>query len=581
MRLADIYWPPVGDGDYLTAARARLLAGFCLLVAGFGFVSGVLSGLKTFSFAPLLSVFGALAPLSFLLLPAFAYATGGRIVAAIAFLALVYVEIVLISVGDNGALSTTAFYLAGLPPLAVLLGGYRSGIAACFIVIATYVFLSPAYVYGWHAFTLCVLAIGLTAAVSIFHREMQNATQGLIAARVSAEAGDKAKTEFIANVSHEIRTPLNGVMGMAQLLAETELTPLQRQYANTILTSGNSLLALINDILDMARIEAAEARLDASVFDLSDLVNEAAETVKGVAVQKGLSITGDVAPDAIGYYRGDQKKLRQILINFAGNAVKFTESGFVAIEASRIDERRLRFTVTDTGPGVPSDQQARIFERFKQADGSAARRHGGAGLGLAISKELAQLMNGEVGVCNAPGGGSVFWFEAAIAKASPFELGGEDAAPFRATPPLSKPMRILVVEDNPVNKAIVCAALKGRNVDVQAADNGAEALDLLDGGERYDVILMDVQMPVMPGDEALRRIRASGKAYAQTPIVMLTATAEQEAVDAIKAAGADAYLTKPLNIPQLYEALQRRVGPARDVSLEVSVEALGERRSVV
>ena len=577
MRLADIYWPPVRDDDYLTAARARLLAGICLLVGGFGFASGVLSGVKTFSFAPLLSVVGALAPLSFLLLPAFAYATGGRAVAAITFLALVYADIVLIAVGDDGALSTTAFYLAALPPLAVLLCGYRSGIAICIIVIATYVLLSPAYVYGWHAFTLCVLTLGLTAAVSIFQREMQNAAEGLVGARVSAEAGDRAKTEFIANVSHEIRTPLNGVMGMAQLLAETELTPLQRQYTNTILTSGNSLLAMINDILDMSRMEAAEARLDVSVFDLNALVTEAAETVKGVAVQKGLSIKGDVAPDAVGYYRGDQQKLRQILINFAGNAVKFTESGFVAIEVSRVDEKRLRFAVTDTGPGVPSDQQAHIFERFKQADGSAARRHGGAGLGLAISKELAQLMNGEVGVRNASGGGSVFWFEAPIEKASPFELGAEDAEPAPQAFSASNPMRVLVVEDNPVNKAIVCAALKGRNADVQAADNGAEALDLLDGGERYDVILMDIQMPVMPGDEALRRIRASGKAYAQTPIVMLTATAEREAVDAIKAAGADDYLTKPLNIPQLYETLERRAGRAQAGPSEV----LQQRRSVV
>ena len=551
MRLADIFWPPVQDGDYLTAARARLLAGICLVVGGFGFASGVVSGLKTFSFAPLLSVIGALAPLSFLLLPAFAYATGARVIAAAAFLALVYTDIVFITVGDDGALSTTAFYLAALPPLAVLLTGYRSGIALCAVVIATYVLLSPAYVYGWHAFTLCVLALGLTAAVSIFQREMQGATEGLVAARISAESGDKAKTEFIANVSHEIRTPLNGVMGMAQLLAETEMTPLQRQYANTIMTSGHSLLALINDILDMSRIDAEEIRLDLSVFDLNALVTEATETVKGVAMQKGLSITGDVAPEAVGYYRGDQKKLRQILINFAGNAVKFTDNGFVAIHVSRVDEKRLRFTVTDTGPGVPADQQARIFERFKQADGSATRRHGGAGLGLAISKELAQLMHGKVGVRRAPGGGSVFWFEAPIEKASPCELDAGDPEPAEAAAPL-EPFRVLVVEDNPVNKAVVCAAFKGRNVEVQAVDNGAEALDLLEAGECYDVILMDVQMPVMPGDEALRRIRASGKAYARTPVVMLTATADGEAIDAFKAAGADDYIAKPVNISQLY-----------------------------
>lgn len=565
----EILWPPLAEGDYLAAARARLLAMISLLAGGLGFLSAVLSGIKTFEVAPVLSVVGAIAPLSFLAIPFIAHYTNRRGFAALILLTLLYTDILFISTSSGGSLSTTAFYLPSIPLLAALLIGFRYGIGAAIVVIATYVWLSPKFLDGWFSFTLSFLTIAITAAICVFQREMENSTASLIEARMKADAGNHAKSVFLANMSHEIRTPLNGVMGMAQILASSDLNTDQKQYANTILKSGGSLLAVINDILDISRIEENEVRIQHKPFDMATLAFEACETVKGVALHKGVALDCKVHPDVEGRYLGDEKKLRQILINFIGNAVKFTDEGSVELGIDKTETGSIRFQVKDTGPGVAIDQQAHLFERFKQADNSATRKYGGAGLGLAISKELAVLMGGQVGVESAPGKGSVFWLEAPFEETTAAIESPETSMAAPAMP--EKTVRVLIVEDNFINRSVVAAAFKGCNIRYAEAENGAEAIALLEKGERFDLILLDVQMPIMPGEETLRRIRDADAEYANTPVVMLSANAEKEIIDDFLALGADGYLAKPVNIPHLNKTvLQYALAGMRDASKTAS-----------
>ena len=379
--------------------------------------------------------------------------------------------------------------------------------------------------------------------------------------RKAAEAANEAKSRFLANMSHEIRTPLNGVMGMAQLLARSELDERQRYYLSTLEQSGRALLAIIEDVLDISRIEAGRLELDPAPLDLADILNAANSTVAAQAARKALALHTDLDPALQRWRLGDEKRIRQVLINLAGNAVKFTEQGSVRI---RIGAGRrpgtVRFSVADTGPGVCESQRETIFDRFAQADDSAARAHGGAGLGLAISKELVELAGGEIGLEPASGGGATFWFEWPMPQAH----GETDAPPAAAAvepapAPIDGRRLILVVEDHPVNRALIEEHLTSRGYDTVSAADGAQALAALDGGAAPDAILMDIQMPVMPGDETIRRIRARPDPASRAPIFALTADAATQTRDRLRALGADAVFIKPLDLEGVTTALRRAV----------------------
>lgn len=385
--------------------------------------------------------------------------------------------------------------------------------------------------------------------------------------RREAEAANEAKSQFLANMSHEIRTPLNGVLGMAQLLERSPLNEKQKRFTQTIQSSGKALLALINDVLDISKIEAGLMRLDEDVFDLDEILQEVVDSVLGIAQQKGLSIGAERVFDGRCHFFGDGNRIRQVLINLAGNAVKFTDEGCIDIKANRTDDGAIRIEVTDCGPGVTPDQQRAIFERFVQADGSVTRKHGGTGLGLAISYDLVKLMNGQIGVESIMGQGATFWVTLPL-KTAEEQLNTaidelKSISNRNGEAQDSRPVtRVLVAEDNPVNQEVVrqtLSELGDYNFECHMVENGAEAIKALDR-EPFDIVLMDINMPIMNGEEAIRHIRASNQAYADIPIIVITANALTGQSSQYLRAGASSYLSKPLDLEALSKAISELLG---------------------
>jgi PAS domain S-box-containing protein len=377
-------------------------------------------------------------------------------------------------------------------------------------------------------------------------------------AKDEAEVANRAKSTFLATMSHEIRTPLNGVLGMAQAMALDDLSSDQRERLEIIQRSGEALLDILNDILDLSKIEAGKLELEAAPFDVGELAEGVRAIFAAQAAAKGCGLSLALDPACAGTWRGDPTRVRQILFNLISNALKFTEAGAVRIAVGAADSGGLVLQVADTGIGIAPEQMAGLFRKFEQADASTTRRFGGTGLGLAICHELAGLMGGSIQVASEPGRGSVFTVALPLHKLAEARPGpGPQAKPARPDEANLPAIRVLAAEDNEVNRRVLAALLQHVGAELKTVENGQLAVDAW-RAEDWDVILMDVHMPVMDGPTATALIRRQEleTGRARTPIVALTANAMAHQVETYLAAGMDDFVAKPIEIGRLIEALE-------------------------
>ena len=468
-------------------------------------------------------------------------------------LAPLYVIILWVTIGNG--LRYGNFYLysaAGLASLSFL-----------GVIVSTTFWRSLPYLAGG-------LWIGLVAIPGYLSRLLHDLNKATLEAR----RANAAKSRFLANMSHEFRSPLNSIIGMAELLNGTRLAPDQREQAEVILTSAQTLLLLVNDVLDISATEAGKLQRKDADFNLHDLVDRLYKMLQPLAAEKGLALRTRIEEDVPIRLYGDGAHLTQVLLNLMHNAIKFTEQGEVRLSVERMQDRsdlHLRFSVRDTGIGVPAEAKERIFRAFEQVDNGPTRRFGGTGLGTTIAMTLTQLLGGRIGLEDNPGGGSHFWIELpmrtqqAISEVAEEAVGNTVVAfddPFVRHKARVRPLRILVADDQQANRTVLTRILERAGHRVQTVNDGEQALDVLEQGN-VDLAIVDMHMPHFTGLDVIRQLRFMQAGGKQTPVIVLSADATAQAIKDAEAAGAPAYLTKPVVVSRLLETIADLISPQK------------------
>lgn len=590
-RLKDLVWPPVREDDVLRSARERMLVVMALTTAVLGGFAGSLNFVENIRSFPVQSFAGVIVPLSALaILPVVRRTEHIRMVGAVMTAALY--ALILGIIGTIGGMAhPAAIYFAGLPVPAAFLVGHRAGLGVAVLCCVTMIVLFFARdliqnpfaeavelsQIGWITIVLVILTLGVGMAASVFQSELEGAGRALEAARRQADAASRAKSDFLASISHEIRTPMNGILGMAQALQAAGLPDRHRRQAETLTQSGTLLLRLVNDVLDLSKIEAGKLDVEAARFTLDDAVATTDALYRPVAEEKGIGFDIHLSETARQPLVGDPVRIAQILNNLVSNAIKFTFEGGVRVEidcraaggGATLQEVTIR--VADTGIGIAPDLAERLFQPFSQADVATARTFGGTGLGLAISRRLCELMGGDIDLDSGGESGSIFTARLRLQAACDNDIDCPDCEGEAGPHALDamRCLRVLAADDNQTNRLVLSALLGDLTGELAIVEDGQQALDAMEAAS-FDVILLDSHMPVLNGIETVRRIRAreDEAGLPATPVYAVTADVMAQHIERCLEAGMTGIIAKPISRDTLLRTLAEH---AREASAQRSV----------